>query len=385
MKNIFALPTLFLLVLTISSFGQPYAIGTTTQTFVDGTRNNRSIGCSIFYPATVAGTNTPFVNATFPVIAFGHGFVMTVDAYQNIVDLLVPQGYIVALPTTEGGFSPSHLNFGQDLAFIIMQLKLAHTQSNSMFFQHIAPKAGVMGHSMGGGCAHIAATLTSEINALCTLAPAETNPSAISASQNIAIPSLIIAGANDCITPVNTNQLPMYNAISNSNCKSLVAITGASHCQMANANFNCTFGELTCSLAPTINRSQQHLVLANYITLWFNSFLKDSCSDRDQLIQTFATSSSASTQWQCSSCSLSSNSNEVIPVSGIPNPSKDKLEFNLASNQIRTIQILDLQGKLILEKKESNLILLESIPSGTYIVVLVTKDGATLEQKLIKQ
>ena len=75
----------------------------------------------------------------------------------------------------------------------------------------------------------------------------------------------------------------------------------------------------------------------------------------------------------------------MIPVSGIPNPSNDKLEFNLASNQIRTIQILDLQGKLILEKKESNLILLESIPSGTYIVVLVTKDGATLEQKLIKQ
>lgn len=385
MKKCFFLIQLIAFSYTSISFGQPYAIGTTSQTFVDASRNNRSIACTISYPAATTGTNTPIANNIFPVIAFGHGFVMTVDAYQNITDILVPQGFIVAFPSTEGGFSPSHQNFALDLAFIIAQLKLANTQSNSIFYQHVAPKAGIMGHSMGGGCAHLAASLSTEIDALCTLAPAETNPSAIAASQSIAIPSLIIAGANDCITPVNSNQLPIYTAITNSNCKSIVAITGASHCQMANSNFNCTFGELTCSLAPTISRTQQHAQLAIYLPLWFNSYLKDSCTDRDQLIQIFTTSTAASIQWQCANCSLSQNSNELNTVTGIPNPSNDKLEFNIPSHQIRSIQLLDLQGKLILEKKDSNSILLENIPSGTYSVVLITKEGAIHKQKLIKQ
>ena len=84
---------------------QPYQIGHTTLTFVDASRSNRSIATEIYYPADVAGDNVAVTsqNATqFPSLVFGHGFVMTWDAYQNFWNALVPNGYIIAFPKTEG-------------------------------------------------------------------------------------------------------------------------------------------------------------------------------------------------------------------------------------------------------------------------------------------
>ena len=83
---------LYFLFVWISVSAQPFAIGSTAITFTDVTRNNRSVGTQIYYPAVSAGTDTPVASGSFPVIAFGHGFVMNVGAYQNIWELLVPQG-----------------------------------------------------------------------------------------------------------------------------------------------------------------------------------------------------------------------------------------------------------------------------------------------------
>jgi hypothetical protein len=71
----------------------------------------------------------------FPVISFGHGFVMVHTAYQFLWLDLVPKGYILAFPTTEGSLSPSHLNFGLDLAFIISQMKGKTWMKTSMFLR----------------------------------------------------------------------------------------------------------------------------------------------------------------------------------------------------------------------------------------------------------
>src|SRR6188508_3157933 len=93
---------LLLAVLLCSNlFAQPFQIGHTTITFIDTSRNNRTIPTEVYYPADVAGTNVPLTistNAKFPVISFGHGFVMTWDAYQNIWDAVVPEGFIIAFP-----------------------------------------------------------------------------------------------------------------------------------------------------------------------------------------------------------------------------------------------------------------------------------------------
>ena len=108
-------------------------VGHTTVTFVDSSRSNRQISTEIYYPAITAGNNTPIAAGTFPVIAFGHGFVMTWSAYQNFWDLLVPKGYILAFPTTESNFSPSHSDFGADLNFLISKI-----QSETMFKSNVS-------------------------------------------------------------------------------------------------------------------------------------------------------------------------------------------------------------------------------------------------------
>ena len=70
-------------VLLFSTFGisaQSFEIGRTTITFIDASRGNRSIASEIYYPANSAGINVPVVSTTsesFPVLSFGHGFLMS--------------------------------------------------------------------------------------------------------------------------------------------------------------------------------------------------------------------------------------------------------------------------------------------------------------------
>ena len=136
-----------------SASAQNFAVGSTTVTFNDPSRSNRAIETDIYYPATSAGSNKTVATGQFPVIVFGHGFVMSVAAYQNIWSALVPQGYIVALPKTEGSILPNHTNFGRDLAYVVSALQQAGTTSGNIFNGKITATSAVMGHSMGGGAA----------------------------------------------------------------------------------------------------------------------------------------------------------------------------------------------------------------------------------------
>jgi hypothetical protein len=175
---------------------------------------------------------------------------------------------------------------------------------------------------MGGGAAFLAAGLDSTIKTLATLAPAETNPSAINAASNISLPSLIMAGGNDCVTPPATNQIPMYDSLQ-SNCKSYISIIGGSHCQMAENNFLCSFGESTCTPQPTITRGDQHIVINRYLIPWLNYQLKGDCLagvEFDSLITTDA--------------SLNNTNVEVYP-----NPFLDKIEIRHGSTRFNTVKI----------------------------------------------
>ena len=264
----------------LSSPAQPFQVGHTTITFTDPSRNNRSIATEIYYPSDVAGNNVPVTTAVpdkFPVLVFGHGFTMTWSAYENIWNALAPEGFILAFPKTEGSLLPSHNEFAKDLAFVIAQMQVIGQNTSSVFYNRVNGMNCVMGHSMGGGAAFLAAQMNPGIKSIVTLAAAETSPSAISAAASLTIPSLVIAGGNDCVAPPASHQLPLYNALPSS-CKTYLKITGGSHCQMAESNFYCNFGEATCSPSPTISRSEQHAIINRYLVHWLNFELKEDCS-----------------------------------------------------------------------------------------------------------
>ncbi len=369
-------------------FAQPFQIGRTTLNLFDASRN-RTIATEVFYPADTNGTDVPITvssSQTFPLLSFGHGFVMTFEAYQNFWEELVPQGYIMAFPKTEGSISPSHTNFAKDLAFVIEAMNGLNNQSNSLFFSRVSSKNAVMGHSMGGGCALLAKQYSTQINHVVTFAAAETNPSAISASSIIDLPSFTIAGVNDCVTPPASNQLPMFNALQSS-CKNYLGITGGSHCQMANSNFFCSVGEGTCSPSPTITRAQQHQIIYSYLNLWLDYYLKENCVS-GELFEALKTSDNENvTNSNCQLCENLSltNSSPTILFNVTPNPFKEVITVKSDTKTPFEYRLFDLKANKILEGKAINEIQLEtSFLSGGIYFLTVIQHQQKKTVKLIK-
>ena len=278
---------LFLVLFLAQICHAQVSIGHTTITFNDPTRSGgvgsgggpgRQIQTEIYYPATSAGTSTPVASGTYPVIVFGHGFAMTWDAYSNIWEHYVPRGYIMAFVRTESSLfpSPSHGDFGLDLKLVAQKMLDLQT-TNALFQNHIYPKVGIMGHSMGGGASFLASNNNTNIHALIGLAPAETNPSAITVAPNVQVPSIVFSGSSDGVTPPAQHHIPMYDGVT-STCKSFVNIIGGAHCYFANTNFNCDFGEGTSSTGISISRAQQQNTVYSILDPWLDYNLKDICA-----------------------------------------------------------------------------------------------------------
>ena len=293
-----------------TSFAQTFPVGHTTITFNDASRSGgfgsgggpgRQIQTEIYYPAVSAGNNTALANGAFPIIVFWHGFAMAWDAYQNLWDDFASKGYIIAFPRTEGSLipAPSHNNFGLDLAIVEVKLQNLNTDTTSIFYTKVVNKSAIMGHSMGGGATFIAAANNSSptLQAVVGLAPAETNPSAISAGQNVTVNALILSGSSDGVTPPASNHLPIYTNLASS-CKTFLSITNGSHCYFANSNFNCDFGELTTG-AGSLSRGAQQDITSDYVNLWLDFQLKSSCSSWDEFLDSLVVSTRVIAQQSC--------------------------------------------------------------------------------------
>ena len=253
-----------------------YNIGKQTITFTDASRGNRNIETDIFYPAITNGNNASIINEKFPVIIMGHGFVMTVNSYENLSDYFVPKGYIIILPKTEGSFSPNHAAFGEDIRFLANQILVENNNSSSFFNNKILDKIALMGHSMGGGAALLASENNNAISAYVGLASAETSTSAIDAAANVNVPFLMLAGSEDAVTPPSEHQILMYENYNNV-CKTYLELNGGGHCLFANSNFNCNIGEAAVGGNITLSRAEQQGLLNKYVGLWLDYYLKDDC------------------------------------------------------------------------------------------------------------
>lgn len=308
--KLFKLSSLLFTFFSVGMAFSQFQIGTTTITFNDPSRSTtgfgsgggpgRQIQCEIYYPAAAAGTDVAVSSGTFPVIVFGHGFVMSWDAYQNIWEHYVPQGYILAFPRTEGGVGVNHGEFAKDLLVVSNRMELEANDASSLFFNHWNGKKAVIGHSMGGGASFLAAgDPTSDFDAVVGMAPAETNPSAVTAAANITIPALVFSGTGDAVTPPADHHIPIYNAVPAAVCKQFIAITGGAHCYFANTNLACDFGESTSGGSISINRSEQHAILFDLLDPWLSFRLKGVCPDWTVFTNLLSTDSRISAQNDC--------------------------------------------------------------------------------------
>ncbi|MCB9195901.1 MAG: T9SS type A sorting domain-containing protein [Flavobacteriales bacterium] len=306
----------FTLVLFLGLFntllGQ-YNIGHYQVTFQDPDRSNRNIQTEIYYPATTAGESTPAANGQFPVIVFGHGFVMAWDAYQNLWEEFVPRGYIMVFPRTEGNaFSTDHQEFGWDLQFLVNQIQVEGTTSGKPIYQIVHNNTALMGHSMGGGASFLAADSlcnngNTQLKTLVGLAPAESSSngvSSIASATEITVPAVIFSGSQDGVTPPVDHHIPMYNNLA-SNCKTFVSVTGGGHCYFANSNFNCDFGEATSSSGISIDRDEQHDITYSFLNNWLDYTLKGDCDAFDLFQDSISMSDRVTTNQTCATNAVS--------------------------------------------------------------------------------
>jgi hypothetical protein len=366
-----------------TAFSQPFQIGHVTLQLTDTSRNNRSIPAEVYYPALTAGEEVPVASGQFPVLSFGHGFVMIVSAYTNFSNLLVPEGYIFILPNTETGISPSHNDFALDLSYVIRAMSMANTDPGSLFFGSIAGSSAVMGHSMGGGASMLAAGSDTSITAVVNFAAANTNPSAIAASSNITRPALLFAGAEDCVTPPSQHQEIMYDSLASS-CKTLISVTGGGHCYFANANFLCTFGENSCGPNLTISREEQQDVTFSFLIPWLDHFLKAGQGSWEIFSDSLVVSQRITYQQECELTRIRENGTGQIELKLFPVPFRDRITVD-GDTDLSSVKVYDISGREVFSQMiNSDLpagFSLGFLDTGFYQFIFTGKNGMMTSQK----
>lgn len=355
-----------------ATYAQPYLIGSRIITFNDPARN-RNVATQIRYPGETSGANAVVADGPFPVLVMGHGFAMGYDVYSNLWNYFVPKGYIMLLPTTEGGLlpAPSHGAFGEDLVFLAEQMLAENLDPASPFFGKVAPATALMGHSMGGGSSFLGAANNGNIQALVNYAAAETTPSAIAAAALVQVPTMVIAGANDCVTPIPANQAPMFAALTT--CRAFINITGASHCQFAENSVTCGLGEITCSPGPAISRSAQHAIANQMAGLWLDHFLK---GDPDGLlaVQDSVTNSTRLTgEVICLSTGVTERDQQDWSLAPVPTSDRLMVYGVAFGDLIRVVDILGRELSTSSVTASVHELNVSDLPAGTYRLLIERK------------
>ena len=384
----FILAKIYLVVLLahVSSnlFAQTYHIGHTSTDFYDNARN-RNITTEIYYPSDTNGDNVPISLGNFPVIVFGHGFLMSWDSYDNFWNSLVPEGYILCFPTTEMGFAPNHQFFAEDLSFIASKMQMESQNSSSIFYNSVLPKTGILGHSMGGGASFLAAENNPNINTLVNFAAAETNPSAITAANNITIPSLIFSGEDDCVAPPISHQNILFDSL-NSICKTQINIINGGHCYFANENVLCSFGESSCNPNLNILRTEQQNITNDFLKIWLNFSLKSNQNSFTIFNDSLQSSNRITYSQFCNSTSII-NLNKVDEIIIYPNPVNKILNIDVPLEFIDgELVLLNMVGQQLHKEIITNKftkINLSNFESGSYFI-FIKKDHLVKKSRIIK-
>jgi len=357
-----------------TSFAQSYSIGYRSQTFRDADRSNRNVRTIIYYPATSAGSNQPIANGSFPVIVLGHGFVMGSDAYQNFYDELVPQGYIIVFVNTEGSIFANHDAFSKDMAFMVSTMQNENNVTGSIFQGKINDKTALLGHSMGGGAATIAASMVS-VATLVTFAPAQLRVNTLTPATLVTAPSIVFSGSGDGVTPPAQEHLPIYNNLGAA-CKYFISILGGAHCYYANSNFNCDFGENFSSGNIQISRNEQQAITFQFLNSWLAYRLKGDVSALQTFLSDLESSVAIEPQNDCSSANIASK------IVTYPNPTSQNLFIQLTdSHQFAKVELYNEQGSLVLSSQK-NKVNIAHLKKGQYFAKIYLKNHSVVKKQV---
>ena len=139
----------------------------------------------------------PVSGRKLPAVAIGRGWLQPVHRYANTMRYLASWGIVVVAPQTERSPLPSHAGLARDLS-VALRLVAGGKLAGGVISVD-ARRIGLLGHSIGGGAAVLAASTDPAVKAVLTVTAAETRPSAIAAAGNVLAPGLHLVGAGDAM------------------------------------------------------------------------------------------------------------------------------------------------------------------------------------------
>lgn len=136
----------------------------------------------------------PRSGANLPVVAFAHGWMQPVERYVQTLKHLASWGMIVVAPATERGLVPSHSALAADLSRTLRAI-VERTLGDGAV-SGSPGRLGVLGHSIGGGAAVLAAAADEAIGAVMTVTAVATEQG-LRAAPRVRVPGLHLIGDED--------------------------------------------------------------------------------------------------------------------------------------------------------------------------------------------
>ncbi len=137
----------------------------------------------------------PVSGRGLPAVALSHGWLQPAHRYADTMRYLASWGFVVVAPDTQKGPIPSHGVMARDLTTALRVVAGGKLGNGRVRVDD--RKLGVLGHSIGGGAAVLAAAGDSSIRAVVTVTAAATRPSAVEAATRVQVPGLHLVGSDD--------------------------------------------------------------------------------------------------------------------------------------------------------------------------------------------
>ena len=194
-------------------------------------RGREPLPLRVWYPGVASGIDQPVAPQAVPApaLAFGHGYLASAALYSTMCGRLAERGIVVVAPETQTQLFPSHSGLADDLLRSLRWLAAGAPGVPALARAVDLERTAVGGHSMGGGCAVLAAARDRRIRTVATVAAARTRPSALDAAARLEVPTLFLAAERDRVTPVSRHQRPLFEAVRPGTPTQLRIIRGGTH------------------------------------------------------------------------------------------------------------------------------------------------------------
>jgi pimeloyl-ACP methyl ester carboxylesterase len=229
----------------------PYAVGVRDVSLPNPTgQGSASIACRVHHPAASPGTNVPVLAQPggWPVVVFLHGFAAVGNNYALLGDALAAAGYVAVMHNTM-----QFDNQGQeyDGRALYPALVAANQTPGGPFVGSLdMTRAGLCGHSMGGG--NVGNVLARNPGYRCGIALAPVTPRGTNAAL-VQVPMAIVVGTGDTIAPLATYSQPYYDALTGwRELKALYVLNN--ECNHTNLTGFALFG--TAASSPVFERAK---------------------------------------------------------------------------------------------------------------------------------